>query len=120
VTFAPGINGAATTAAQFTGSTAQALYIADTGAADPFRITTGSWGCWFRTAKRGVRSTCSQAWGAGTNAVSAYTLALDVSRQATAWPATGRTRHRRTGTSDVGDDRWHFVVTFDGTTPALR
>src|SRR3954470_4199922 len=54
VTFAPGINGLAATAAQFTGSTAQALYIADTGAADPFRITTGSWGCWFRTAKRGV------------------------------------------------------------------
>src|SRR4051794_22828075 len=34
VTFAAGINGAATTAAQFTGSTAQALYIVDSGAAD--------------------------------------------------------------------------------------
>src|SRR3954469_18933277 len=54
VTFSPGVNGAVTTAAQFAGSTAQALYIADTGAADPFRITTGSWGCWFRTAKRGT------------------------------------------------------------------
>jgi hypothetical protein len=54
VTFAGGINGVATTAAQFTGSTGQALYIADAGANDPFRIRTGSWGCWFRTAKRGV------------------------------------------------------------------
>jgi hypothetical protein len=52
VSFSPGINGLSATAAQFAGSTAQALYIADTGAADPFRISTGSWGCWFRTAKR--------------------------------------------------------------------
>src|SRR3954464_12239872 len=54
VSFSPGINGLGAPAAQFAGSTAQALYIADTGAADPFRITTGSWGCWFRTAKRGT------------------------------------------------------------------
>src|SRR3954454_15822837 len=54
VSFSPGINGLSATAAQFAGSTAQALYIADTGAADPFRISTGSWGCWFRTAKRGT------------------------------------------------------------------
>ena len=45
VTFASGINGAANTAAQFQGNVNQALYISDTGAADPFRITVGSWGC---------------------------------------------------------------------------
>ena len=44
VPFATGINGAASTAAQFSGNTGQALYIADTGAADPFRIKTGSLG----------------------------------------------------------------------------
>jgi hypothetical protein len=45
VTFDVGINGAAATAAKFTGSTGQGLYIADSGAADPYRIKTGSWGC---------------------------------------------------------------------------
>jgi hypothetical protein len=64
VTFAPGINGIAATAAQFTGSAAQALYIADTGAADPFRIGTGSWGCWLRTAKRGTEQGTLSKWGA--------------------------------------------------------
>src|SRR3954469_7272203 len=63
VSFSPGINGLSATAAQFAGSTAQALYIADTGAADPFRIGTGSWGCWFRTAKRGVSQTVVSKWG---------------------------------------------------------
>ena len=56
VPFGVGINGLAATAAVFAGSTGQALYIADTGAADPFRIRTGSWGCWFRTAKRGTEA----------------------------------------------------------------
>jgi hypothetical protein len=122
VTFANGINGAATTAAQFTGSTAQALYIADIGAADPFRITTGSWGCWFRTAKRGVgQHVLSRMGSAGTNAVSAYTLALGASAtQATASASDGTNATVCTGTSDLGDDRWHFaVVTFDGTTIRL-
>src|SRR3954469_24553634 len=54
VTFDTGITGSASESAVFTGSTAQALYIADTGVADPFRIRTGSWGCWVRTAKRGT------------------------------------------------------------------
>src|SRR4051812_37852587 len=54
VTFDTGITGAASEAAQFTGSTAQALYILDAGGADPFRIRTGSWGCWLRNAKRGI------------------------------------------------------------------
>ena len=51
VTFAAGINGLATTAAQFIGSTGQALYIVDTGGSDPFRIKTGSVGGWFRSAE---------------------------------------------------------------------
>src|SRR3954465_3419722 len=45
VPFGTGINGNPTTAAVFSGSTGQALYVADTGAADPLRIKTGSFGC---------------------------------------------------------------------------
>src|SRR4249920_2087747 len=52
VGFSSGINGAANTAAQFSGNTAQALYIPDTGANDPFRLRTGSWGCWFKVGRR--------------------------------------------------------------------
>jgi hypothetical protein len=92
------------------------------GAADPFRITTGSWGCWFRTAKRGVgQHVLSRMGSAGTNAVSAYTLALGASAtQATASASDGTNATVCTGTSDLGDDRWHFaVVTFDGTTIRL-
>jgi hypothetical protein len=45
VTFDTGITGSAAEAAVFTGSTGQALYIADTGAADPFRLSsTGFYG----------------------------------------------------------------------------
>src|SRR3954468_7526284 len=69
VTFDTGITGAASEAAVFTGSTAQALYIADTGAADPFRIRTGSWGCWFRTAKRGTQQALVSKWRTTSGAV---------------------------------------------------
>jgi hypothetical protein len=119
VGFGTGINGIANTAAIFTGSTAQALYIADTGAADPFRIKTGSWGCWFRTAKRatdqkliGKLATPGQiAWSmtcGNTNTLAAH-VCFD-----------GGTQTAVAGTSDIADDRWHFAIaTFDGTTLRL-
>ena len=68
VPFGVGINGLASTAAVFAGATTQALYIANAGAADPFRIKTGSWGCWFRTAKRatGVCLLTKRGGAAGT------------------------------------------------------
>jgi hypothetical protein len=78
VGFVSGINGLATTAAQFTGSTGQALYVADTGAADPFRIKTGSWGCWFRTAKRGTFQSQSLI---GKQGVAPVTMLDQVERQ---------------------------------------
>jgi hypothetical protein len=113
VTFAAGINGVATTAAQFTGSTAQALYIVDSGAADPFRIRTGSWGCWFRTAKRGVTQYVMSKVNA--TAVSVWGLALTTTVAAVV--CDGTTFTSAPGVSDVCDDRWHFVVgTADGTT----
>jgi hypothetical protein len=123
VTFANGINGAATTAAQFTGSTAQALYISDTGAADPFRIATGSWGCWCKTAKRASGGTymMSKLNPATTDAAWALReqgnvamVSASVAGTPAAWVG------QAVGVTDICDDRWHFVVgTFDATTIRL-
>jgi len=115
VPFGVGINGQASTAAVFAGSTAQALYIADTGAADPFRIRTGSWGCWFRTAKRATGQvlvskfnvTNQYVWTLYVNSAT-NTLQVDYSTAGTALAGP-------TGSTDVADDRWHFgVATHDG------
>lgn len=115
VPFATGINGVAATAAQFVGSAAQALYIADTGAADPFRIRTGSWGCWFRTAKRGTfqglvtkTSGVNGFKGYWVGVHSGNTIYANVSPDGTSDLAA-------IGVSDIADDRWHFAVaTYDG------
>lgn len=117
VPFGVGINGLANTAAVFSGSTAQALYIADTGAADPFRIKTGSWGCWFRTAKRGTTQQLVSKWGAsGAYALSIFSSNL-LRVQLT---VDGTTQLIFNGVSDVCDDRWHHViVVYDGTTSRL-
>jgi hypothetical protein len=119
VPFGVGINGLATTAAQFAGSTAQALYRADTGAADPFRIATGSWGCWFRTAKRAAFQLLVSKFGVAPN----YAWELRVNNANVAEggiSTTGSNELLVTGVTDVCDDRWHFaVVTSDGTTQRL-
>jgi hypothetical protein len=117
VTFANGINGAATTAAQFTGSTAQALYIADSGAADPFRITTGSWGCWFRTAKRGAAQMVMTKYASGGGRAAWYLDVTSANVVGVGASLDGTAAPEATGATDVADDRWHFAVgTFDGTT----
>ncbi|MDT7782068.1 MAG: Concanavalin A-like lectin/glucanase superfamily, partial [Pseudonocardiales bacterium] len=115
VPFAPGINGLASTAAQFAGSTAQALYIADTGAADPFRIKTGSWGCWFRTAKRGVAQyILSKMLTGGVAANISFALSVSAGNVPTVEGYVG-TYVVATGLTDVCDDRWHFLsATHDG------
>jgi hypothetical protein len=121
VGFASGINGAANTAAQFTGSTSQALYIADSGAADPYRIATGSFGCWFRTAKRAGTQVVFGKWGA---AAGSFSWLLEASSAAGAIATgaisvDGSAALVANGVTDVCDDRWHFaLVTFDGS--ALR
>ena len=119
VPFGVGVNGLASTAAQFAGSTAQALYIADTGASDPFRIKTGSFGCWLRTAKRVAEGWVLTKWLATGNQRS-YALTIGPSSTVVAYiSGDGTASPSATGVSDVGDDRWHFVVsTYDGT--ALR
>jgi hypothetical protein len=118
VTFDTGITGSAAEAAVFTGSTGQALYIADTGAADPFRIRTGSWGCWFRTMKRGTAQYIISKFPAAGGAPSSYALLINASNvpQGTGWNDNAATAVNVTGVTDVADGRWHFaVITHDAT-----
>jgi hypothetical protein len=121
VSFGGGINGAANTAAQFVGSAAQVLYIADSGVADPFRLKTGTFGAWFRTPKKNpptaeyIISKSTSASGGygwfislGPTANGSFTVSLQISGNGTA--AGGIF-----GLSDVCDEKWHFVVaTYDG------
>jgi hypothetical protein len=117
VPFGVGINGQVSTAAVFAGSTAQALYIADTGAADPFRIRTGSWGCWFRTAKRGIAQQLIGKTGASL-AVSSWSASVSAANVLQPFASDGATQAALVPSmSDVCDDRWHHVTcTHDGTT----
>lgn len=123
ITFTTGIGGAAASAAQFTGSTAQVLYIADTGGSDPFRLKTGSWGCWLRCAKRATlqfilskfTSAPAYTWGLGINTGNTLTAVGD-----TALSGSLGAGNTAVGATNVCDDRWHFAVaTFDGTTLRL-
>jgi hypothetical protein len=115
VPFGVGINGLASTCAVFVGSTTQALYIVDSGAADPFRIATGSWGCWFRTAKRGAVQSLIGKWG-GTGPTSAYLAYIHLDNRLKADYSDGVNKFSGpSSVTDVADDRWHFVVvTHDG------
>jgi hypothetical protein len=113
VPFDTGINGIVSTAARFSGNTAQALYIVDTGAADPFRIKTGSIGCWFRTAKRATVQYLMAKWGS-TIGVSAWGLYASSGNIVGFTNSDGSGSGSTAGVSDVCDDRWHFtVITFD-------
>lgn len=114
VTFDKGIHGLAATAAKFTGTVGQALYLSSP-AADPFAIKTGSFGCWFKTAKRGTAQILLGKWGAAAascwifyiSATNQLHLDYNIGAGAVGGPD---------GISDVVDDRWHFgVCTFDGT-----
>ena len=117
VPFGAGINGVASSCAVFAGSTGQALYVSDSGAADPYRIRTGSWGCWFRTANRAalqflISKDSTTASNRGWYCVINGTI-LQVGIPA----PDGNASTGLNGVSDIADDRWHLVVgTFDGTT----
>lgn len=115
--FTLGITGTANEASQFNGDpslgTGALKFIDDVGVSDPFRIRTGSWGCWFRTAKRGTQQMIISKSGATfgyyiyINGVNA--LQGQISTDGTNTPVAS-------GITDVADDRWHFgVVTYDGT-----
>lgn len=117
VVFGTGINGGNNTAAQFTGDPAKALYIADVGAADPFRIRTGSIGCWVKTGKKTgasqamiTKSMTGGGWdGTGFDLSLGSTLAFVVN------PNGSGAGVVCSGITDLSDDRWHFIVgTIDG------
>lgn len=116
VPFTTGINGDPNTAIRLTGAPGQVLYIADTGAADPFRIKTGSIGCWFRTSRRGVNQMLVSKLTVGATSRS---FELSIGGQnfvfANAFVDAATTTASFTGGVDVCDDRWHFAVaTYDG------
>jgi hypothetical protein len=120
VLFDTGINGLANTAAKFSGLATQALYISDSGAADPFRLRTGTIGCWFRTAKRGSYNMLVDKYG--TTNQQDYSLMVTTTNvaQFSASPDGASNTIVCPGVSDVADDRWHFAVaTFDGTCARL-
>ena len=110
-----GINGVANTAAQFSGSSAQALYISDIGAADPFRLKTGSVGCWSRTAKTATTQTLIAKWGS----LASWVLQI-VSNTGWITANDGTNSVPIGGVSNICDDRWHFIVgIFDGSYASL-
>lgn len=117
VPFGVGINGAATTAAQFAGSTAQALYILN---AAWQQIRTGSWGGWFRAAKRGTQQAIMAKWSTAAGQ-QVFTMQVNTSNTITGFISTDGTGNvSATGATDVADDRWHFLVaTFDATRTRL-
>src|SRR5687767_13035278 len=110
--FSVGINGLATTAALFAGGATQGFYIADTGAADPFRVKTISVGCWFRTAKRaGVLQGMVSKYGTdGNTSYWMVSSAAHVAEFAVTPNGTYASAKVASGVTDVCDDRWHFVV----------
>lgn len=118
VPFGVGIAGAASTAAVFAGSTAQALYRADTGGGDQLRIRTGSWGGWMRTAKRTTQQVLLSKYTTTSNQ-RGLRLLTSVGGGGTAAGVSvslnGTSTTDLTGSVDVQDDKWHFVVgTYDG------
>lgn len=114
VGFDIGINGIVNTAARFLGQATQALYIPDTGAADPFRIKTGSWGCWFRTAKSGMYQ-CFISKYAGSSKSFYMQIDASTSTVLTAINLDNTSDQSLNSMSTVCDDRWHHAVsTFDG------
>jgi hypothetical protein len=113
VAFSSGINGLANTAAQFAGSTAQALYISDTGVNDPFRLRAGTMGCWMRSAKKGTYEVLIGKWVTANQ--SAYYLGTRGDNTAAIYisldgGSAGASYAACIGFTDVHDDRWHFLV----------
>jgi Concanavalin A-like lectin/glucanases superfamily len=115
--FVPGIEGAASSAMQFAGSTSQGLYIPDGGTSDPFRIRTGSISAWVRTAKQGVLQTIVSKRLAGAAGQYGYWLRISTANVISfGVSSTGSNVIEIPGISRICDDRWHYVVgTFDGT-----
>jgi hypothetical protein len=114
VPFTSGINGIANTAAQFSGNSGQAFYIPDTGASDPFRIKTGSFGCWSKTARRGSNQGLVSKLGAAGNYGWQIVIVNNIANASLSYDGSNMLITPVTSI-DICDDRWHFIVcTFDG------
>jgi hypothetical protein len=120
VAYAPGVTGAAGTAAQFTGTNPQGLFISDSGAADATRLRTGSFGGWFRTAKTGTNQALITKQNSA-DTVRSFSLIISPGNVLqSSVSLDGSTWNVATGATTVTDDRWHHVVvTFDGSTLRL-
>lgn len=118
VPFGVGINGLASTAAVFAGSTGQSLWRADSGGGDPFRIPVGSISAWVRTAKRSTFQYVLSRQDSSVAANRSYYLSIDSTNVALAVAHVGgaaNTGPQCIGTSDIADDRWHMITfVYDG------
>lgn len=121
VPFTTGVSGAASEAALFAGATGQAFYLADTGAADPFRIKTGSVFCWASSGGRGSAQYMVSKSGS-TSGTRSYALYVDsnnrlgISLSFDGINVVGFSA----GDVDILDNKLHFVgFTFDGITCKL-
>ena len=116
VTFGQGVNGNDTGgAAYFSGSGTMALYLSDTGTADPFRITAGSFGCWTKTAKQNAPQGLIGKNGAWAAATASWYLVIDSNQHPTLYASDGANWPGFASPTPVCDDRWHFIVgTLDG------
>lgn len=120
-----GIMGAASSAATFIGSSAQALYVADSGAADPFRIRTGTIGCWFRAARKlagDYKVLISKTTYPSDGQMNYWLEVGPDGRLAFNITPNGNVASKAVaqGQIDYADDRWHFAVaTHDGSRARL-
>jgi hypothetical protein len=117
VVFTRGIQGVDNNGVQFNGN--NALYISDTGAADPFRVKIGSFGAWVRTAKQGVFQSILTKRGAVGQL--GYVLRIrDTNVASFAFSPAGSVLNEVNGLSRVCDNRWHFIVgVYDGILQSL-
>lgn len=121
VSFVTGINGGAATAAFFSGAGGQALYIVDTGVNDPFKIKTGSFGCWFRSARRGAIQMLVDKYASAPQQIYSMWISTGNNLQIAVCPDGSNNAFTAVSSSDVVDDRWHFgVAVHDGTTLRLH
>jgi hypothetical protein len=115
-TYQRGIEGVATSAIRFAGNNAMGLFLAD-ASGGPFDFRTGTFGCWFKTAKTGTSQRLISK-GANVAAQRAWQLSTDGATGALkAMVSTdGSNSVIPVGVTNVHDDRWHFGVgTYDGT-----
>lgn len=113
---AKGVTGIAQEALSFPGAVTDVLYRADTGAGDPFRITTGTWGAVFRCDKRNTHQEIISKIRVTGNQMS-YGLSVQSDNKPRAFVSmNGSSYVLAQSNTDVADGRLHFAyATFDGT-----